>query len=87
MSIKNAIERAVTQPQPQSTEQADPMSEKARERADSSLMHLHVPKYVRKELVLSALNSDVAVGRLAIEVLKSWANAQIKKREGQEHLD
>ena len=73
MSIKNAIERAST-----------PMTEKARERADSSLMHLHVPKYVKQQLGLAALHSDVTVGRLAIEVLKSWANAQIKKRQDQD---
>ena len=69
MSIKNAIERASTP------------TEKSLERADSCLMHLHIPRHVKRELGLAALDADIRVGRMAIEVLKSWAKAQAKKRE------
>ena len=70
MSIKNAIESA-----------SAPMTEKAKERADSVLIQIYIPRAVKKELMLAAIDADVRVGRMAIEVLKSWAKAQTKKRE------
>ena len=44
------------------------------------LLHLKIPQDVFNELEWAAIRYEIATGRFAIELLRSWATKQINKR-------
>ena len=44
------------------------------------LLHLKIPQDVYNELEWAAIRYEIATGRFAIELLRSWATKQANKR-------